>query len=433
MTPPSARTISRRAALAGTCAAALPAMLARGAQPTTAPATAPSTYPSTRPTTRAATRAAKFADADAAIEQAIEEGQSPGAVLCVGRKGGVEYLRAYGNRALQPQPVTMTVDTLFDLASLSKPIGCATSVMALVEQGKFAVTDRVAKYLPPFGANGKADVTIEQLLLHRGGLIADNPIEDFKGTPAEMMKRTLESALKYEPGTKVVYSDVGFITLGELARVTAGRPLNEFARDTFFKPLGMQETTYLPPDALKARCAPTEKRDGRWMVGEVHDPRAYALGGFAGHAGLFSTAMDVSRYCRMILGFGQLEGVRVLKESTVADMIRPRTLPDGTMARGYGFDIDTKYSAPRGERFPVGKSFGHTGFTGTSLWMDPGGDAFVILLTNAVHPVNKGKPINDLRRQVGTAVANAMLPPAPTTSTAPSQGAKPQAAGAVGQ
>ena len=367
-----------------------------------------------------------FGAADRAIADAVAAGQIPGAVLCAGRKGGHVYLRAYGNRAVEPERMPMTEDTVFDLASLTKPVATATSVMILVERGAIAVTDRVAKYLPVFAENGKMDVTVEQLLLHRGGVVADNSMTDYENVaPEEAMRRTLASHLRYEPGTKIIYSDVGFITLGELVRVVGGKPVNEFARENVFEPLKMTDTTYLPGDDLKKRCAPTEKRDGEWRLGEVHDPRAYALGKVAGHAGLFGTAGDLSRYCRMLLNGGELDGVRVLKQSTVAEMTKGRALPDGTGMRGYGLDVDTGFSAPRGERFAKGKSFGHTGFTGTSLWVDPTHDAFVVLLTNAVHPVHKGKPINALRKQVGTAVAEALGVPAPAPEAAP--------AGAAGQ
>ena len=356
----------------------------------------------------------RFKAAETAIEAAIADGKIPGAVLCAGRKAGVVYLKSFGNRAVEPEKVEMTDDTVFDLASLSKPVATATSVMLLAERGKLNLNDRVSQYLPAFAANGKENVTIEQLLLHRGGVVADNSIKDYENTTPEVaMKRTLESHVRYEPGKGYIYSDVGFIALGELVKVVSGQPLNVFASENLFKPLGMTSTMHLPTDDLKKRCAPTEKRGGKWMIGEVHDPRAWALGGFAGHAGLFGTAGDLARYCRMLMGGGELDGVRVLKESTVAEMTQPRPLelPDGVAVRGYGFDIDTKYSAPRGERFTKGKSFGHTGFTGTSLWIDAENDAFVILLTNAIHPKDKGKPISDLRRTVGTAVANAMLPP----------------------
>jgi CubicO group peptidase (beta-lactamase class C family) len=389
--------ITRRTFIARGCAA-IPAvmLLSRGALAADSP------------------EAAKFAAADLAIADAIGAGQIPGAVLCAGRKAGHVYLKAYGSRALEPEKTPMTEDTVFDLASLTKPVATATSVMVLVERGAIAVTDRVAKYLPVFAENGKMDVTVEQLLLHRGGLVADNSMKDYEGVPPEeAMRRTLASHLRYEPGTKIIYSDVGFITLGELVRVVGGKPVNEFAREHVFEPLKMTDTGYLPGPELQKRCAPTEKRGGNWNPGEVHDPRAFALGKVAGHAGLFGTAADLARYCRMMLGGGELDGVRVLKESTVAEMTKARALPDGTGVRGYGFDVDTGFSSPRGERFAKGKSFGHTGFTGTSMWVDPTNDAFVVLLTNAVHPVHQGKPISGLRRAVGTAVAEALGVPAP--------------------
>jgi CubicO group peptidase (beta-lactamase class C family) len=398
---------TRRNILARACAMAPVMLLARAALAEERSEAAP-------------TDAQAFKAADAAIDRAIAAGQAPGAVLCAGRKSGIVYLKAYGHRAIEPDPVAMTDDTVFDLASLSKPIGCATSVMLLVERGRISVTDRVAKYLPAFAANGKADVTIEQLLLHRGGVIADNPMADYAGSPEESMRKTLETQVRYEPGTKFTYSDVGFMALGELVKVVAERPLNEFAQAEIFTPLKMTDTAYNPGDNLKPRCAPTEKRGGRWNLGEVHDPRAYALGGVAGHAGLFSTARDVARYCRMQLNDGELEGARVLKETTIAEMTRPRALPDGSAVRTYGFDVDTSYSSPRGERFTKGKSFGHTGFTGTSLWIDRENDAFVILLTNAIHPGGKGKVVG-LRREVGTAVAEAL--------GVPGEVEKPQAAG----
>jgi CubicO group peptidase (beta-lactamase class C family) len=401
----TSRNLSRRSLLAGACAAVPSlAMLSRFAR-----ATSPATTKHGISIDPAA-----FAEADRVINAGIEDHDCPGAVLCAGRLAGIAYLKAYGNRALEPMKVPMTVDTVFDLASLTKSIATATSVMILLDRGKIAVTDRVAKYLPAFGANGKQDVTIEQLLLHRGGLPPDNPISDFQGvSAAEAMKRTLQTTLQYEPGTKFKYSDVGFITLGELVHVVSGKPINEFSRENIFKPLKMNDTMYLPTDELKARSAPTQQRDGHWMIGEVHDPRAYALGKVAGHAGLFSTASDLSRFCRMLLGKGELDGVRILKESTVAEMTKPRALPDGTGVRGYGLDIDTAYSSLRGSRFTKGKSFGHTGFTGTSYWIDPDNDAFVILLTNSVHPNGKGHVIR-LRRDVATAVADAMLPPKPS-------------------
>src|SRR5688572_14193860 len=351
-----------------------------------------------------------FPRAEALIETAVERGHVPGAVLLVGQ-GDQVYRRAFGSRSLQPQQEPMTVDTVFDLASLSKPVGCATSIMLLAERGKLNVADPVAKHLPAFAANGKQDITIEQLLLHRGGLIADNPISDYQHGAEEAMRRVMNLSPVVKPGTKFIYTDVGYIVLGEIVRVLSGKPLDEFARDEIFAPLRMADTGYRPADSVKPRVAPTERREKRWMVGEVHDPRAYALGGVAGHAGLFGTADDLARYCRMILGGGQLDGTRILSEQTVREMTTPRPMPDGSNARTYGFDVDTPYSSPRGDRFPRGSSFGHTGFTGTMFWMDPASKSYVILLTNSVHPDGKGSVIS-LRRYISTAVAEQLLGPA---------------------
>ena len=351
---------------------------------------------------------ARMAWADKQIEAAIERGELPGAVLLVGRGDQVVYRKAYGNKAVKPEKVAMTPDTVFDMASVSKPVGCATSIMLLVERGQLNLSDRVSKYFPDFAANGKKDVTVEQLLLHRGGLIPDNSLNDYKGTPAESLAKILALKTTYEPGTAFDYTDIGYIMLGELVKAVDGRPLSQFAKQELFEPLGMKDTGYMPSDELKPRCAPTEQRDGHWMIGEVHDPRAYALGGFAGHAGLFSTADDMARYCRMMLNGGALDGKRVLSEMTVREMTRGRCLPDGTGCRGYGFDVSTGFSSSRGNLFEAGSTYGHTGFTGTMFWIDPNHNCYVVLLTNAVHPDGKGTVI-DLRRRVATVVASAMI------------------------
>ncbi len=357
---------------------------------------------------------ARLAKADQAILASIEQGEIPGAVLLVGRGSDILYRKAYGSRALQPEKVPMTTDTIFDLASISKVVGAATSLMLLSERGQIKFSEKVSHYIPSFGVNGKSDVTIEQLLLHRSGLIADNPLEDYAGGPAEGLKTVYALTTAYPPGTKFVYSDVGYIVLGELVRVVSGRPLDRFAREEIFEPLGMKETGYLPPASWKLRCAPTEQREGRWMVGEVHDPRAYLLGGVAGDAGLFSTADDLARYCQMILAGGTLDGKRIMSPETVEQMTTARCLPNGGKCRGYGWDIDTGYASPRGEHAPKRRNFGHTGYTGTLFWLDPTHDCYMILLTNFVHPkdpITGHKPIEALRRAVSSAVAEAILPP----------------------
>lgn len=347
-----------------------------------------------------------FSFADRCIERSISRGDLPGAVLLVGQDDQVVYRKAYGNKAVEPEKVPMTPDTIFDMASCSKVVGTATSVMILAERGKLKLSDKVTQYLPAFAANGKGEITVEQLLLHCSGMIPDNSLNDYK-EPAKAIDKICELKTVYEPGKGFRYSDVNYILLGEIVRIASGKPLDKFARDEIFTPLGMKDTCYNPADGLKPRCAPTEQREGRWMIGEVHDPRAYALGGVAGHAGMFSTVNDMARYCRMILGGGELEGTRILKSETVADMTKCRYLPR-EMARGYGWDIGTDYSSPRGLFFPKGESFGHTGFTGTSMWIDPVHKVYVILLTNAVHP-KEGKSVVELRRQVSTAAAGALI------------------------
>jgi uncharacterized protein YbbC (DUF1343 family)/CubicO group peptidase (beta-lactamase class C family) len=346
--------------------------------------------------------------ADTLIEDAIKEHRCPGAVLLVGQGDDVFYRKACGNRAVEPARLPMEPDTIFDMASLTKAVATAPSIMILSDRGKLKVTDKVAKYIPAFAQNGKQDITIEQLLLHRGGLLPDDDIADYDHGPAQAWKNIYATRPESRPGTRFAYSDVGYIVLGKLVEVVSGRPLDEFAREEIYEPLGMKHTRFKPPPDWVEKCAPTEKREGHWMIGQVHDPRSYALGGVAGHAGLFSTADDLSRFCRMLLHGGRLDGHRVLKESTIREMTRERCLPDGSGCRGYGFDIDTPYSGCRGDRFAVGSTYGHTGFTGTSFWIDPVHQCYLVLLTNSVHPDGTGN-ILKLRHEVATVVAEALL------------------------
>ncbi len=233
-----------------------------------------------------------------------------GAVVLVARQGRIAYLRAFGHRQLEPAQVPMTTDTVFDLASLTKPIATATSVMKLVELGQVKLDDPVAKYVPEFAQNGKQAVTVLQLLTHQGGLTPDNALQDYEEGAEKAWQRIWALPLTAEPGSRFIYSDVGFIVLGELVQRVSGSSVHEFSRQHIFGPLGMSETGYLPDESLRQRAAATEQRDGRWMCGEVHDPRAYLLGGIAGHAGLFSTAEDLAVYGQMLLQGGQYGGVQ---------------------------------------------------------------------------------------------------------------------------
>lgn len=340
------------------------------------------------------------------VELAVRRGEIPGGVLWVGRGGDPLIREAVGARTVEgPQAGEgMTLDTIFDLASLTKVVATATCVMHLVDGGRVELSSPVTRYVPEFAGNGKEFITVEELLLHRGGLIPDNPIGDYEHGAEEAWRRICGLELVAEPGSSFLYTDVGYIVLGELVRAVDGRTLDRYAAEEVFEPLGMVDTCFLPPPSDHDRCAPTERRGDGWMRGQVHDPRAFLLGGVAGHAGLFSTARDLSVWCRMILGGGEVDGVRILSREAVARMTRPDWLPDRTGGRSLGFDVDTAYSSPRGSAFPRGASFGHTGFTGTSLWLDPESRGYFLLLTNRVHPDGAGKVVQ-LRRQVADRVA----------------------------
>jgi len=352
---------------------------------------------------------------DDAVQAAIHRGDCPGAVVLVLHGDEVVLRKAYGDRAIQPDEVPMTTDTVFDMASITKPVATATSVFVLVEQGKLRLSEKVSTYWPEFAANKKDTVTIEHLLLHTSGLIADNAIVDYTDGKDAALKKIESLALEAEPGTRFRYSDVGFIVLGALVERVSGKPLDEFARTHVFEPLAMADSGYLPGTKLQKRCAPTAQRDGKWLIGEVHDPRSAAMGGVAGHAGLFSTADDLARYARMLLNGGELDGKRVLSPLSARLMTTPVPVPGGKRSRGW--DVDTSYSAPRGELFPRGEGFGHTGFTGTSIWIDPPSRTAVIVLTNRVH-ISEKVQVTGLRKDVANIVAGALVEGSRTTGQA---------------
>ncbi|MGL6075714.1 MAG: exo-beta-N-acetylmuramidase NamZ domain-containing protein [Fimbriiglobus sp.] len=354
---------------------------------------------------------AQLPGVDEAVAAAIAKGGCPGAVVVVVQGDKIIHRKAYGDRAVKPNPEPMTVDTTFDLASLTKPMATATSVMKLVEDGKLRLSDPVSQYWPEFAANGKKGITIEQCLLHTTGLTADNAIGDYADGRAKAFENIAALKLEAPPGTRFKYSDVGFLVLGHIVEKVSGMSLDAYAAKHVFQPLAMNDTSYLP--TVKDRVAPTGLRKMAIIRGEVHDPRAFAIGGVAGHAGLFGTADDLARYARMLLNGGELDGVRVLSPLTVQLFTQPRpVLPFGSRSRGW--DVDTGFTAQRGELFPAGDGFGHTGFTGTSLWVDQPSKTAIILLTNRVHPADKGN-VTELRRQLGTLVAKSL--PA-TTRTA---------------
>ncbi len=343
---------------------------------------------------------------DVAVQQSLDAGNMPGCVVVVGRRGAIVHFKAYGYRQLVPTKIKMTPDTVFDLASLTKPIATATSVMLLNERKAIQLDDPVAKHIPEFAANGKENVTIRQLLTHQSGLLADNSLRDYVDSTTAL-DRIYALRLSYPPETKFVYSDVGFIVLGELVRRVSKENLHAMTQKNIFLPLGMEETGYVPRAALRSRAAPTQQREGKWLQGEVHDPRAHRLGGIAGHAGLFSTARDLSKYAQMLLLRGRYDSVQILLPETVVAMTTPHPVPGGI--RGLGWDMRTGYSSNRGRSFSD-SAFGHGGFTGTSIWMDPELQLFVIFLSNRVHPDGQGS-VNKLAGQIGSIAADSIDKP----------------------
>lgn len=344
------------------------------------------------------------ADVDRAIHEAITQGRLPGAVLLVGHNGQVIYEKAYGRRSEVPQSEPMTFDTVFDMASLTKVIATTSSMMKLFEQGRFRLNDKVTQYIPEF-QNGKSDITLRNLFTHFSGLKPDVPLTPPWTGYDTGIRLACTDPPAGPPGVRFVYSDINFELLGEIVHRLSGQTLAEYARQNIFLPLGMKETMFQPPASLIPRIAPTERpsKDAPPLRGVVHDPTARYMGGIAGHAGLFSTAADLSRFAQMMLNGGELDGVRLFSPLTVRKFTEPESPPDQPVLRGLGWDIDSSLSGNRGELFPIG-SYGHTGFTGTSIWIDPSTQTYVILLANSVHPTLR-PAITPLRGQVATIVA----------------------------
>ncbi|MBV9623704.1 MAG: DUF1343 domain-containing protein [Acidobacteria bacterium] len=343
----------------------------------------------------------RFSVLDDIVASAIEKHEIPGAVLLVGHEGRVVYRKAFGQRSLEPAGSVMSADTIFDLASLTKVIATTTAVMQLLEQGKVRLNDAVAKYIPEFAQNGKADITLRDLLTHYSGLPPDLDLSHpWSGRDLGYSMAFASNPIA-PPETKFVYSDINFIVLGAVVERVSGVALDSYCRDKIFVPLGMSHTRFLPPHEWLPQIAPTEYDEKQQMLrGLVHDPTARRMGGVAGHAGLFSTADDLAKFASALL-----DGRGPLSREAIEKMSTPQQPPTAPTLRGLGWDIDSPFSSNRGELLPVG-SFGHTGFTGTSIWIDPTTAAYVILLTNAVHPRGQGTAIS-LRGKVATAVVGA--------------------------
>ncbi len=349
----------------------------------------------------------KFSVIDRIVEDGMAAKKFPGAVVIVGHGGHVVFRRAYGHRALLEHPEPMTEDTVFDVASLTKVLATAPAVMELYQQGRFLLNDPVAKYLPEFAANGKQDITIRQLLTHYSGLPADLSLADVWEGKQEGLHRAFEIAPVTAAGVQFRYSDLNFITLGALVEKLSGMTLDEYYSRNIAQPLGMRYSRFLPPESWHDRIAPTQFDHGVMLRGVVHDPTSRRMGGVAGHAGLFSTAGDVAIYAQNLLDRLAGRPSRFpLNQLTLEKMTTPEQPATATALRGLGWDIDSPYSSNRGELFPAG-SFGHTGFTGTSLWIDPTSDTYVIVMANAVYP-NGPTGITAVRAAIATAAATAV-------------------------
>jgi uncharacterized protein YbbC (DUF1343 family) len=356
--------------------------------------------------------APRLARIDSVVQQEVAAGHIPGAVVLVGHDGQIVYRQAFGKRCIEPRPQPMTVDTVFDIASLTKVIATTTAIMQLAQDGRLGLDDAAAKYWPEFARNGKQRITIRQLLTHTSGLRAEvSPRGRWSGYQGALAVIAADRPVN-PPGTKFRYSDVNFIVLGEVVRRVSGQPLDVYCPQKIFGPLGMRDTSFRPRLAQQTRMAPCDVQNGSQRGGQVQDPTAYRMGGVAGHAGVFSTADDLAVFAQMLLDGGLSRGQHLLSPATVAAMTKPQRLPGSSILRGLGWDLRSPYSKDFNASFPPG-SFGHTGYTGTSIWLDPRSKTFLIILTNRLHPNGKGQ-VKALRAKTAAAVAAAvpMGPPA---------------------
>lgn len=343
---------------------------------------------------------------DRLVADAIDGGKMPGCVIGFGSSSGLTWSKAYGMRSVEPQPEPMTVDTIFDMASITKPVATATGVMHLIESGLIRLDAQVSEYLPEFASEGKKEITVRQLLVHTSGLIPDNALSDYANGPEVAWQKICELKPQAPVGKSFKYSDVNFIVLGKLIEKRTGMPLDQYVRTKTLEPLGMSDSGFGVPSEKRSRCAPTEKRDGEWIIGQVHDPRAWALSGVAGHAGLFSTLDDLRKYAQAMLRGSRSQadgrGDSFLQPGTIRLMTRANRIPGGL--RGLGWDMQTGFSSNRGDLLSP-RAFGHGGFTGTVMWVDPDRDFFFIFLSNRLHPDGEGS-VNGLAGQIVNRIAS---------------------------
>ena len=348
--------------------------------------------------------AERLAKIDHVVARGISAGGYPGAAVVVGRRGAAVFERGYGRLSWEKSSAQVRADrTIYDLASLTKVVGTTTALMVLYDEGKLHLDDPVSRYIPEFSGGQKDLVTVRMLLEHRSGLPAGRDLWRIASTPAEARQAVIDTPLICQPNACYEYSDLGADMLGFIVEAASGEPLDRFLQERVFGPLGMSDTFFRPADSLRTRVAPTEVAPPRGypLQGEVHDENAYALGGVAGHAGLFSTAADLSVFAQMMLNGGEYDGTRIVADSTVALFTKRAA---GTRALGW----DTCGGSGSCGKYLGEDAYGHTGFTGTSLWIDTDRDMFVVLLTNRVHEARAKRPakvIADVRADLADAAA----------------------------
>jgi CubicO group peptidase (beta-lactamase class C family) len=343
----------------------------------------------------------KAPDIDRLMDEAIASRLIAGGVVLVGNRQKILYEKAYGRVSLEPEARPMTIDTIFDLASLTKVVATTPSILKLAEEGRLKLVDPVTRWFPELVGKGKNELLIVNLLTHTSGL------DDFSLSSVNPLQSAIDGVaaqgLKGEIGKRFRYADINFILLGEVVHRVTGKTLDQYAANNIFQPLAMNDTEFSPDSAKAKRCAPTSASEKGQLNGRVQDYLARQLGGVAGHAGLFSTAADLSRFCRMMLEEGALDGRRVLAERTVRQMTIPYFSQNGAVLRGLGWDIASPFSSPRGKVF-TRYSYGHTGYSGTSLWLDPAQDIFVVLLTSRLEYRNV-REFSRLRSRLSTVAA----------------------------
>ncbi len=361
-----------------------------------------------RPPVEVGMSAERLANIDRVVRRGLSAGGYPGAAVVVGRRGAVALQRGYGRLGWTASSPAVTADkTIYDLASLTKVVATTTAAMILYDEGRLALDEQVATYLPAFAGGTKDQVTVRQLLTHHSGLPAGKQLWRMALNREQAKRIVLETPLICSPGKCFLYSDLGADVLGWVIEEIAGQSLDVFLNERLFEPLGLNDTFFNPSHTLQARIAPTEVAPPRGypLKGEVHDENAFALGGVAGHAGLFSTASDLAVFAEMMLNGGIYDGVRIVSDSTVA-RFTARTA--GTRALGW----DTADGDGGSGEYLSDRSYGHTGYTGTSIWIDPDRDMFVILLTNRVHAARARRPakvISDVRADLADAAALAVI------------------------